>query len=395
MLMKGNDCETLRHPLSLGEAFFNSKWIEQYGIEPIIKGLATQKQELINAQIVNSLRNSLFNTPRLPFAIGLDLAAINIQRGRDHGMPDYNTVRAHFTGKRAINFSMLAEDHFRGGNVGITIHAILKEQFERVRDGDFYYFENDPFLSRSDLRTIKQTRLSTIIENNTPYRVQKNVFRVTDTKCNDTKTTAGNGNGNGNGKNPPNNSSNSETHCQLNIEVGNNSLTITPSATSAPYFQIFSSSWKSIYLCMQSCAQTHVIDNLKPGNYRIVTYDQNRRVTCTKKIKISGRKKSHTDNSSALRNAPISAASKVIAGSNLFPNPAKQIAYLKLADYIGHQATIHVYNSFGQVVRQVPSFAITEPFITLPVQELTAGIYQVQIVLDQEIVKTHKMIIQQ
>ena len=42
----------------------------------------------------NELRNFLIPSPGNNTF--LDLAAINIQRGRDHGLPDFNTFRRFF-----------------------------------------------------------------------------------------------------------------------------------------------------------------------------------------------------------------------------------------------------------------------------------------------------------
>jgi len=421
LLLLENDCTPARDPLSLGQAFFNPRWIQQYGIAPIIKGLVTQKQELIDAQVVNSLRNSLFNVPRLPFAVGLDLASINIQRGRDHGLPDYNTIRAHFTGSRASRFDqisrdqnvwkplaevygndinnidpwvgMLAEDHFRGGNLGITMHNILKQQFEDVRDGDFYYYENDPFLSKSELRTIKQTRLSTVIENNTSLRVQTHVFRVTGQKCNSTSSTPNNNGNNGN-----NDNNNSISLCNgIKIQSVNGGFVLDKSASTAVYFQIFTSSWKSVYSCMTNCSNSHEIDNLKNGNYRIVAYDNNRRVICTDRIKVSSKKKRVIADVSDSNLNIINTTLSNEYSSQVFPNPAKQEVYLSLAESgkKKEKIDINIYNNFGQLVRQFSSITPTTSPIRLPTDGLKTGMYQLQVLYEGGFSDTHKLIIQQ
>jgi len=180
--------------VSLVEAFFNPSIIQNYGIDPYLKGLSLEVQSEVDLQIVDELRNFLFSDPNTsPIVAGVDLAALNIQRGRDHGLADYNTVREHFRGRAARDFSdisrdsltaarlsvayqgdindidlwvgLLSEDKVNGTSFGPTLLAMLKDQFERLRDGDRFYFENS--LGRSMLAEIDNTSLSEIIMRNT------------------------------------------------------------------------------------------------------------------------------------------------------------------------------------------------------------------------------------
>lgn len=104
-----------------------------------------------------------------------DLMAINIQRGRDHGIPDYNTARVHYGLSRVSDWAeinpvlnstnpeiieRLAEVYSRNiddvdvwpagllesvnakKQPGALFQAVTKDQFRRIRDGDRYYYEN-------------------------------------------------------------------------------------------------------------------------------------------------------------------------------------------------------------------------------------------------------------
>lgn len=57
------------------------------GIDPLVRGLLAKKSKLMTQHklMTSDLRNKLFQPPHTVH--GFDLAAINIQRGRDHGMP--------------------------------------------------------------------------------------------------------------------------------------------------------------------------------------------------------------------------------------------------------------------------------------------------------------------
>ncbi|UCE02132.1 MAG: hypothetical protein JSW67_12890 [Candidatus Latescibacterota bacterium] len=176
--------------LPLAQSFFAPEKIHSAGgIEPILRGLATQRAQEIDAFIVDGLRNFLFGEPG---AGGFDLAALNIQRGRDHGMKRYNDCRralglapctsfadvssdAEIQSRLAAIYADvdeidlwvggLAEDHLPGAMVGELFHAILSDQFERLRAGDRFWYANDfqPWM----VRWLEGQTLAAIIRRNT------------------------------------------------------------------------------------------------------------------------------------------------------------------------------------------------------------------------------------
>ncbi len=194
-----NDGEEIADGLELAFAFFNPQPLKQLGPDSTLKYLATDVAQEVDTQIVPGLRDFLFGPPG---AGGLDLASLNIQRGRDHGLADYNTVRrayglppvksiSEITKNPTLQASLtalygdvksmdlwvagLAEDHVPGSSVGPTFRRILVDQFERSRDGDSNWYERN-FFGRQ-LAALNATRLSDIIRRNTSItKLQDNVF---------------------------------------------------------------------------------------------------------------------------------------------------------------------------------------------------------------------------
>ncbi len=188
--------------LPLANAFFNPDEYKTIGIEPYLRGLASQMAQEVDTHVVDGVRNFLFGPPG---AGGFDLASLNIQRGRDHGLPDYNSVRVALglparagfteitsnTDAQAALASMyssvddidlwvagLAEDHMPGAMVGETFWTIIKMQFERLRDSDRFWYQ--AYLPPHLMRMVEKRTLRKIIGTNTEIRgeLQKDVFMV-------------------------------------------------------------------------------------------------------------------------------------------------------------------------------------------------------------------------
>ena len=198
--------------VGLRDAFFNPAFIAEnpIAVDYLLKGFTEQRAQEIDSHIVDDVRDFLFGPPG---AGGLDLASLNIQRGRDHGLPDYNTLRQAY-GLNAVGtfgeittvaatrqalagqydsvddidpwIGGLAEDHLPGASVGPTVCLALRDQFIRLRDGDPYFHLNDPDLDPKKIRSIidlSTLTLANVIRWNTTIKsLPANVFLVSESK---------------------------------------------------------------------------------------------------------------------------------------------------------------------------------------------------------------------
>ncbi|MFD0742778.1 peroxidase family protein [Phytohabitans flavus] len=218
----------------LNRAFFNPNLVPSVGLGPVLQAIGGEPQYKNEEMIDNQLRSVLFQIPvsgnpecldgeGLPecFDAVLDLGAIDVERGRDHGMPTYNQMRQAYglptrtsftqiTGESSaafppgtgldnpasLNFprlfdvfnaevdqadedavegtpvrfnrasplaarlqgvygnvnnvdafvGALAEPHVPGTEFGELQRAIWTREFQRLRDGDRFFYANDPAL---------------------------------------------------------------------------------------------------------------------------------------------------------------------------------------------------------------------------------------------------------
>nr|XP_058139894.1 lactoperoxidase isoform X2 [Dasypus novemcinctus] len=196
--------------LPLHTLFFNTwRMVKDGGIDPLVRGLLAKKSKLMNQNkmMTGELRNKLFQPTHKIH--GFDLAAINIQRNRDHGQPGYNSWRgfcdlsqpqtkeeleavlgntklaeklmALYGTPDNIDIWMgaVAEPLVAGGRVGSLLACLLGKQFQQTRDGDRFWWENPGVFTEKQRDSLKKMSFSRLVCDNTHItRVPRNPFQA-------------------------------------------------------------------------------------------------------------------------------------------------------------------------------------------------------------------------
>lgn len=176
-------------PLNLVNAFFNPDQFRlSLGTDPIARGLINTNSLRMDEFLNSVLTTQLFQTPASP---GFDLASLNIQRGRDHGLPPYPIWRNFcnrifkvtspfenlITSVRFITtygsldtvdlwIGGLAEDRLPESLLGATFACIFGLTFANVRNGDRFYYERPGIFTPTQLTGIRQDTLSRVLCDN-------------------------------------------------------------------------------------------------------------------------------------------------------------------------------------------------------------------------------------
>lgn len=159
-----------------------------------VRGLAEEETRAWDSNFVADIRNHLFESSKNTG--GLDLVAMNIQRGRDHGVPGYIKY-VEICGERSVkswddlgpfmeqeNIKKLRSvykdvedvDLFVGGflekphedsMIGLVFKCIIGDQFARLKKGDRFFYDlgSDPNTSFSEaqLQLMRTASLARIL----------------------------------------------------------------------------------------------------------------------------------------------------------------------------------------------------------------------------------------
>lgn len=200
LFLYGSDGQpTNSSPISLRDVFFAPITVlQQNGIDALVRGAFVHRQQQLDCEVVEDLRSFLFGNPG---SGGLDLAAMNINRGRDRGVATFNSIREdlglvsmssfeELTGNRLLAeklaevyhsidevdawIGFLAEEKVDG--VGPTLRKVMELQFSSLRDGDRFYYENDDELTIAEKQWVSSQTLAEVINRNTNTSFSGNSF---------------------------------------------------------------------------------------------------------------------------------------------------------------------------------------------------------------------------
>ena len=194
----------------LGDHYFN---LANYllnggeGMEQILVGLINQPAQDMDKFVTEDATNFLF--PEEGHNFGSDLVARNIQRGRDHGLPGYNSWRSFCNLKKIDSMkdkpkeistknwnalkdlykspddidlftAGLAEMPVSDGLTGATFNCIKAKQFKSLKDGERFFFPHQDqagSFTSDQLRQLRGITLRDVICENTGIAAtRENVF---------------------------------------------------------------------------------------------------------------------------------------------------------------------------------------------------------------------------
>ncbi|MGR8919392.1 MAG: peroxidase family protein [Gammaproteobacteria bacterium] len=188
--------------IALRDAFFNPDEVFEHGVDSLLAGLGRRRAQAIDTRLVDDVRNFLFGPLG---AGGFDLAALNIQRGRDHGIGGLNAVRSALGLAPYLDFDALtggdellaaafasvygsveevdlwigglAETAAAQSMLGETLTHIVLDQFTRSMLGDrFFYLAERELIDMLD-PSFADATLGSIIRRNTRMKgLPDNVF---------------------------------------------------------------------------------------------------------------------------------------------------------------------------------------------------------------------------
>ena len=194
-------------PLGLRESFFNP--MEYYvggGVDPLVRGMLADQSRELDQFLTIVLTSQLFPLPNAD--LGMDLASLNINRAREHGVPPYREWQRYCEDLYNVNATFMSEvdqqlqdvygpdgyeegiDLWVGGlsenklpgktPFGPTFACIVGRTYSDLRHGDRFYWENPEMFNADQRQSLSQMTISKVICENADFitNIRRSAFSL-------------------------------------------------------------------------------------------------------------------------------------------------------------------------------------------------------------------------
>ncbi|XP_050443541.1 peroxidase-like [Adelges cooleyi] len=198
---------TANSSVSLKDHFNRPADVQINYLDELIRGLTMQNAEKIDMKYTKTMTNYLFSDPDNHELGGMDVVSLDIQRGRDHGLPSYTQFRKYcgledlnsfdeflqVMVKESINkllkqyksvddvdliIGALFEKSEPDSMVGPTMKCIIREQLTRTRQADRFFYDLPGVFNKQQLAEIRRVTLARVFcdNSNNVMSMQQRVF---------------------------------------------------------------------------------------------------------------------------------------------------------------------------------------------------------------------------
>jgi len=162
----------------------------------------------------------------------------------------------------------------------------------------------------------------------------------------------------------------------LVFESGDSSITVNGLTANYSKVEILgrNTDWQVVTICDGDCDSTQIITNLTAGEYTVkINQRGNDGSYCYREEQVI------IENSNQNRNGQFQIEDDII----LYPNPARNYISLKSEKLASKVGTIHIYNTFGQIVQSIPSIQFDGNVVAIDLADYENGIYLMTIQVEK------------
>ena len=136
--------------------------------------------------------------------------------------------------------------------------------------------------------------------------------------------------------------------------------------------------WAEAFSCTYQCGNSQTANNLANGRYLVKVFDESWSLVCEQEITLGA----------SSRNSPTNLESFTV-----YPNPAQEVLYINLKEFIGARGEVAISNIYGQIVHQQTVESVSDDALRISLADFVNGFYFVNIKIPNRQLRSEKILV--